>query len=276
MTVSRRLLHISDVHFGPKHLPEVSEGIAALVERDRPDLVVISGDLTQRAKPVQFLEARAFVERLERTAPTIAVPGNHDVPLWRVWERLLAPYGVWRRHFDRDLEPVYRDPALLVIGINTSQAFAFKGGRVRAGRVRRVVELLREATPEQFRIIVAHHHWVRPEGVECEHPSWGALAAANRLAPRGGGGVDLVLSGHLHQTLELYPAGPGGFPALHTGTSSSSRGRGPETGRNSAHWIEIGPSAFDVRGLLWNPESARFEIAFERRYERQPHRAPER
>ena len=279
MTVERRLLHISDIHFGPKHLPEVSEGIAALVERDRPDLVVISGDLTQRAKAKQFREARAFVERLERTAPSIAVPGNHDVPLWRVWERLFAPYRVWRRHFGRELEPVYRDPALLVVGINSSQAFAFKGGRVRSRRVREVERLLAEAAHEQFRIVVAHHHLARPDGIECEHPSWGALTAANRLAP---GGVDLVLSGHLHQTLELYPAGPDGFPALHTGTSSSSRGRGPEAGRNTAHWIEVDGETFRVKGLLWTPGSAggeghgRFEPFFERSYPRHVRRPAER
>jgi 3',5'-cyclic AMP phosphodiesterase CpdA len=261
---ARRILHISDIHFGPKHLRALSEGISALVEAERPDLVVISGDLTQRAKVEQFREARAFVERLERTSPTISVPGNHDVPLWRVWERLFAPYAAWRRGFGRELEPVFRDERLLVVGINSAQAFAFKGGRLRGRRLRDVERELDGATPGQFRIVVVHHHISRPEGVDCEHPAWGAEGAAARLASR----VDLVLSGHLHRTLELYPAGSDCFPALHTGTSSSSRGRGPEEARNTAHWLEVGAGEAVVHGLLWSAEAGRFERAFERRFPR--------
>jgi 3',5'-cyclic AMP phosphodiesterase CpdA len=264
VTPIRCLLHISDIHFGPKHLPRVSEGIAALVERDRPDLVVNSGDITQRAKVEQFREARAFVERLERTSPTITVPGNHDVPLWRVWERLFSPYGAWRRGFGRELEPVFRDEALLVVGVNSSQSFAFKGGRFRRRRLRAVERELARAEPGQFKVVVVHHHLARPDGVDCEHPVWGASGAIDCLASR----ADLVLSGHLHQSLELFPGGADGPPVLHTGTSSSSRGRGPEAGGNTAHWIEVGAEAVDVRGLRWSAASGQFEPAFERRYPR--------
>lgn len=273
MTALRRLLHISDVHFGPRHLPAVSAGIEALVERERPHLVVLSGDLTQRAKPAQFREARAFVERLARTSPVLAVPGNHDVPLWRVWERLLAPFGAYRRHFREELEWTFVDDALFVAGINTAQAFAFKGGRVREKRLAEVEKELTSTAANRFRIVVAHHHLLKPDGVDCEHACWGAIGAAERLARAG---ADLVLSGHLHQTLELFPAGPGAFPALHTGTSSSSRGRGPETGRNSAHWIEVGSESFMVRGLVWNPAATAFDPAFERRYQRRSPRPGER
>jgi 3',5'-cyclic AMP phosphodiesterase CpdA len=269
---ARRILHISDIHFGPKHLPRVSEGIAALVESERPDLVVISGDLTQRAKVAQFREARAFVERLEWTAPTISVPGNHDVPLWRVWERLFAPWAAWRRGFGRELEPVFRDESLLVVGMNSAQAWAFKGGRLRGRRLREVESELAAATPGQYRIVVVHHHIARPEGVDCEHPAWGASGVAARLASR----VDLVLSGHLHRTLELYPAGNDGFPVLHTGTSSSSRGRAPEAGRNTAHWIEVGAGEAVVHGLDWNAGSGRFDRTFERRLPRRSQPVAER
>jgi 3',5'-cyclic AMP phosphodiesterase CpdA len=261
---SRRILHLSDIHFGPKHLPAVSEAIARAAESERPDLVIISGDLSQRAKPAQFQEAKAYVERLGAIAPVLAVPGNHDVPLWRVWERLFAPYGAYRRHFAYELEPAFRDESLLVVGINTSQAFAFKGGRVRARRLREVEHELASATPGQFRIVVAHHHLVRPEGVESEHPSWGGRVAAKRLAPR----VDLVLSGHLHQTLELYPAGRDGFPALHTGTSSSSRGRGPEAGLCTHQWIEVERDRFRVSGRAWDAGTSEIRTTFAREFGR--------
>jgi 3',5'-cyclic AMP phosphodiesterase CpdA len=262
----RRILHLSDIHFGPKHLAEVSDAVAASVEVEKPDLVIVSGDLTQRAKPRQFREARAFVERLEKTAPVVAVPGNHDVPLWRVWERLFTPYGAWRKHFRDELEPIYRDPALLVVGVNTAQAFAFKGGRLRARRVRELEAALAGAPNGAFRIVVAHHHLIRPRGVEAaEHACWGAAAGMPCLVRSG---VDLVLSGHLHQTLELFPAGPDAFPALHTGTSSSSRGRGPESGHCTHQWIEVAEEAFSVTGRSWDAVAKRFRTTFSRRYPR--------
>ena len=268
MSPDRRILHLSDIHFGPKHVAPVSEAIARSVEVEKPDLVIVSGDLTQRAKPEQFREARAFVDRLAAVSPVLAVPGNHDVPLWRVWERLFAPYGAWKRHYRHPIESVFRDERLLVIGVNTAQAFAFKGGRVRSRRVAEAVRELASASADQFRIVVAHHHWIRPDGVEAaEHASWGGLRAARRLAS----GVDLVLSGHLHQTLELYPAGRDAFPALHTGTSSSSRGRGPEAGACTHQWIEIGAEEFTVACRAWNG-SGGFKTTGNRRFPRRSRR----
>ena len=235
----------------------------------RPDLVVLSGDLTLRAKPRQFRAARAFVDELERIGPVVAVPGNHDVPLYRVWERLLAPFGAWRQYFDRELEPVFRDDELLVVGVNTAQAFAVKGGRIRRRRLAEVDALLAGAPAALFRIVVAHHHLTRPSGVDCEHPAWGAGEA---IARWGREKVDLVLSGHLHQTLELRPAGDDGFLALHTGTTSSSRGRGPEAGRNSLHWIEVGHGSFRVERHFWDRPGGRFEVAHDQRFRRRPPR----
>ena len=273
MSAERSILHLSDIHFGPKHLARVSEGIARRVEEERPSLVVISGDLTQRAKPAQFRQAREFVAQLQNASPVIAVPGNHDVPLWRVWERLVAPFRAYRRHFRAELETVFEDEALFVAGINTAQAFALKGGRIRGRRIREIERLVEAVPADRFRIAVVHHHLEIPQGVDCEHPAWGAKYATERL---GRAGIDLVLSGHLHRTLELFPAGRDRFPALHTGTSSSSRGRGPEAGRNTAHAIEIGADRFLVRGLLWSPSDGSFETVFEKSYPRTVGRSQER
>jgi 3',5'-cyclic AMP phosphodiesterase CpdA len=247
--------------------------VVDLAAARRPDLVVVSGDLTLRAKPQQFREARAFVDELARIAPVVAVPGNHDVPLYRVWERLFSPFGAWRRHFDRELEPVFRDDELLVVGVNTAQAFALKGGRIRRRRLAEIEGLIAEAPAGLFRIVVAHHHLVRPPGVESEHPSWRSAEAIARWQRAG---VDLVLSGHLHQTLELRPAGGAGFLALHTGTTSSSRGRGPELGRNSLHWIEIDAAGIRVERQFWSAASSRFESLGEGRFPRRPAGEPRR
>jgi len=243
--------------------------VLALAAGRRPDLVVVSGDLTLRAKPAQFRMARAFVGELERIAPVLAVPGNHDVPLYRVWERLLAPFGAWRRHFDRELEPVFRDAEMLVAGVNTAQPFAVKGGRIRRRRLEEVGVLLAAAPAALFRIVVAHHHLVRPPGVDCEHPAWRASEA---IARWGHDKVDLVLSGHLHQTLELRPIGDDGFLALHTGSTCSSRGRGPEAGRNSLHWVEIGSGSYRVERHFWSNRGGGFEAALDQRFRRRPPR----
>ena len=126
----RALLHISDVHFGPKHLDDRAAAVLALVRDRRPDYVVISGDLTQRAKPHQFAAAKRFVETIP--CPTIAVPGNHDVPLYRFWERAFSPFGAWRRHFSAELEPHVVDDEVCIVGVNTAFNRTLTGGRITA------------------------------------------------------------------------------------------------------------------------------------------------
>ncbi len=267
----RRLLHISDVHFGPKHLPEVAAGVESLVAERKPDLVILSGDLTQRAKPRQFRAARAYVDRLRRTAPVLAVPGNHDVPLYRFWERLLVPFGAYRRHFDRELEPVHRDPELVAVGLNSAHGWGVKGGRIRRTSVVAAAQAFATAPPGAFRLAVLHHHLMRPPGVDCEHPSWGARRALDALTAAG---VELVLSGHLHQTLALAPlGGSAALRQLLCGTTTSSRGRGPERRRNSLQWIDVEAESWSLESLFWSPLEGRFASARRDCFARQPRAA---
>lgn len=252
------LLHCSDVHFGPPHLPRVAEGLLELIDGQRPDLVVISGDLTQRAKPRQFQEARRFVDRIQ--VPTLVVPGNHDVPMYRVWERVFNPFGAYRSHFSRELEPVYQDREMLVIGINTAFNWTIKGGRVTSRRLREVGELLAAAPPGQFRVVVPHHDLIPPPGVSRRR----VLANARRAMELfSAAGVDLVLSGHQHQTYigtseELYPRGRSPVIVVHSGTTTSSRGRGGERHRNTCNRIEFDARSLVVSHFGWQPGLDRF------------------
>ena len=102
----RTLVHLSDLHFGRTD-PALIEPLLASIAAIAPDLVVVSGDLTQRARAAQFAEARAFLDRIAQ--PRIVVPGNHDVPLYRVWERFLSPLGKYKKHIGSDLEPTFVD-----------------------------------------------------------------------------------------------------------------------------------------------------------------------
>lgn len=251
----RSLLHLSDVHFGPLHLPELAEAVTALVERERPDVVVISGDLTQRAKPGQFRAARAWVAALG--CPVVFAPGNHDVPLWRVWERLFDPFGAWRRHFSPALERDHVDSELAVVAVTTAFAWTTKHGRLRPGQVADLERRLAAAPPAATRIVVAHHPLGAVPERGAEPPARGGAAALARCAALG---VELVLSGHLHHGFVV--PGAGARPALvHTGTSTSSRGRGRERGRNSLNWIEVGAETTRVERRLWQPAAGRFETA---------------
>lgn len=256
----RQILHISDVHFGPHHAPEVADGVLDLVARRRPDLVAISGDLTQRAKPRQFREARAFVDRLG--APALAVPGNHDVPMYRFWERLLLPYGAYRKHFAADLEPDFEDDEMLVVGINSAYNWTVTGGRVRRARLRQVAARLDAAPPGAARVVVVHHELAPAPRFDTRRVLKGARAAVDVFARHG---VELVLAGHLHQSYVLpseayYPTGGEPFLIVHAGTTTSDRGRGSERGRFTCNWVRVADSEIAVAHLGWDAAARRFAV----------------
>jgi len=254
----RTILHISDVHFGPPHLPRVSAGVLELVSERRPDVVVLSGDLTQRARPEQFRQARAFVDQIP--VPTIVVPGNHDVPLYRVWERAFAPFRAYRAHFSEELEPIYQDDEMLVVGINTAFNWTIKDGRIQLKRLLAVGALF-ERTPESvLKVVVAHHHLIPPPNFGTQRVLANAYEAIDLFSSVG---VDLILSGHLHQAYignseEFYPKGRPPVVILHSGTTTSNRGRAGEREKNTCNWIAFDTRSMVVSHLRWHRELDRF------------------
>ena len=147
------LLQISDTHFGTEQAPVV-QALSALAHQQRPDVVVLSGDITQRARPAQFAAARAFADGLG--APLLAVPGNHDIPLFDVWTRLRQPYARYIAAFGADLEPVHRSADLLVVCVNTTRAWRHKDGEISAQQIERVAQRVAAAGPGQLRVVVVH------------------------------------------------------------------------------------------------------------------------
>jgi 3',5'-cyclic AMP phosphodiesterase CpdA len=270
----RTLLHISDVHFGPPHRTELSRAVLRMVEERRPSLVIVSGDLTQRAKPEQFREARAFVDAIEALAPALVVPGNHDVPMYRFWERAFSPFGAYRRHFAQELEPLYRDDAMLVVGINTAFNWTIKDGRITLRRLAEVAKLL-DQTPESVaKVVVAHHHLIPPPNFGTQRVLGNAYEAIDLFSQAG---VDLVLSGHLHQAYignseEFYPKGRPPVVILHSGTTTSSRGRGSEREKNTCNWVRLEEESITVSHLRWEPTLERFAEHSRHLYPRQERR----
>jgi 3',5'-cyclic AMP phosphodiesterase CpdA len=254
----RTILHISDVHFGPPHLPKVSQGVLDFIERHRPSVVVLSGDLTQRARPEQFREARRFVDSIP--VPVVVVPGNHDVPMYRVWERVFDPFGAYRRWFSEEMEPVFRDDELLIVGINTAFNWTIKEGRIKLSRLLEVGEMLQQTPETVFKVVVAHHHLIPPPNFGTQRVLANAYEAIDLFSTAG---VDLILSGHLHQAYignseEFYPKGRPPVVILHSGTTTSNRGRAGERERNTCNWIRVDGRSMVVSHYRWHRDLGRF------------------
>lgn len=187
------LLHVSDPHFGTEQ-PLVVQALLRLAHELRPELVVLSGDITQRARAHQFRAAREFVDRLG-VANTVAIPGNHDIPLFNVAARIAAPYGSHVRAFGRTLEPEYCSDRWLVIAVNTTRAYRHVDGEVSAEQVERVARRLASASDAQLRAVVVH----QPIGVMREADRKDLLHGHRHATERWSqAGADLVLGGHIH------------------------------------------------------------------------------
>lgn len=187
------LLHISDTHFGTEEAPVVA-ALQALVREHRPDALILSGDITQRARSAQFAAARRFVDSLgvERL---LALPGNHDIQLFNVAARLVAPYAGYQACFGPDLEPELEFADVLVIGVNTTRAHRRKDGEVSPAQVQRVVQRLRGARPQQLRVVVTHQPACVMRAEDEQNRLHGGEEAVQAWARAG---ADLVLGGHIH------------------------------------------------------------------------------
>lgn len=226
------VLQISDPHFGTE-VPEVVEALAQLAAALQPDLVVLSGDITQRARAAQFEAAKAFVGRID--APLLAVPGNHDIPLMNLWGRIVQPYADHCASFGQALEPQFETPELLVLGVNTTRARRHKNGEVDATQVRRVGDRLSRASGHQLRVVVVH------QPIEVKRPQdepdrlIGHAAAQHAWAVAG---ADIVMGGHIH--LPYVMALPGlarPMWAVQAGTAVSNRvRRGVPNSVNVLRW----------------------------------------
>jgi len=250
----RTLLHLSDLHFG-RIIPETLGPVLESAERLSPHLIVVSGDLTQRARPREFREARDFLAALPK--PQIVVPGNHDVPLYDVFRRFVSPLSTYRRYISDDLEPFYRDEEIAAIGINTARSFTFKGGRINEEQVARVRERLCALPPETTRVLVTHHPFDLPEG-----RTEGDLVGRARMAMEAfvACGADLIASGHLHVFHTTHTAIRYRLPGrsallVQAGTATSTRERGEP---NSFNVIRIDRPRIIVERHVWESASRRF------------------
>ena len=254
----RTIVHLSDLHFG-----RVDQRIIApLLERITsigPDLIAVSGDLTQRARRRQFQQASAFLGRLP--FPKVVVPGNHDVPLFNVAARLFDPFGGYRRWIGPDLEPAFVDDEVAVIGLNSARALITGGrGRLNLEQISAVAARMRALPPAAVKVIVTHHPFDLPAGVPRDHLVGRASMAMQHFAEAG---ADLFLAGHLHvshvgHTADRYNIAGHSALVVQAGTLST-RGRGE---LNTFNVLRIERPEMAIERYSWETGSRTFDRSF--------------
>jgi 3',5'-cyclic AMP phosphodiesterase CpdA len=251
----RTLVHLSDLHFGRVD-PELLEPLRVLVQQVAPDVVVVSGDLTQRAKSEEFEEARAFLDSLP--GPQIVVPGNHDISLYNVLRRFLAPLDRYRRYITEDLSPVFIDDEIAVLGVNTARSLTFKDGRVNEEQVEQIKKQLGGLPKTLTRIIVTHHPFDLPQSFDDDDLVDRAPMAMQVFAESG---VDVLMAGHLHashagSTSDRYAMSEYAALVIQAGTATSTRGRGETNSFNvvriDADKVEVDRYGWDVLGKAYS------------------------
>jgi 3',5'-cyclic AMP phosphodiesterase CpdA len=257
------LLHISDTHFGTEQ-PRVVSALEVLACERLPDVLVFSGDITQRARSAQFAAARRLCDAM-RVGRMLALPGNHDIPLFDMLSRLARPYGNYLQSFGPRLDPILETDDFLVIGVNTTRASRHKNGEVSAEQVQRVASQLRAARPRQLRVVVTHQPAEVERPIDEPHRLRGAEAALQAWSQAG---ADLVLGGHIHLPYVLdLRARPRPTPrpmwCVQAGTAVSRRVRhGIPNSVNLIHWDAVPtgqPRSCRVERCDYQPEKGWFE-----------------
>ena len=262
----RTIAHLSDIHFGRVD-PLLVAPLTETIKTINPDLVAVSGDLTQRARSHQFKQARAFLDVLPQ--PQIVVPGNHDVPLYNVFARFLEPLRKYQQHITNDLRPFYHDDEVAVLGVNTARSFTIKGGRINQEQVSWMRERLCLLHDDVVKVVVTHHPFDLPEGHDERNLVGRARMAMEGLASCG---ADLFLAGHLHVSHTTHSATRykiKGHSALlvQAGTAASTRGRGEA---NSFNIIRIDMPHIAVERFEWDAVRAVFTLAMTERFNHTP------
>ncbi|HWZ72656.1 MAG TPA: metallophosphoesterase family protein [Casimicrobiaceae bacterium] len=251
----RTIVHLSDLHFGRTDEALLTP-LASVIAKLAPDLIAVSGDLTQRARTAQFKAARAFLDRLPK--PQIIVPGNHDVPLYNVFTRFVGPLTRYQRYITGDLFPFYVDDEIAALGINTARSLTFKRGRINSTQIDRAKELLCRLDPKIIRILVTHHPFDLPDRRASNQRVGRADLAMKMLSACR---CDLLLAGHLHvseagSVAMGFAGGTHDVIVVQAGTATSTRARGE---LNSFNAIHVEAAHIEVQRFGWRPLESVFE-----------------
>lgn len=251
------LLHVSDLHFGPPFVTRVGDALLRVAPTLEPDAIVVTGDITQRATPRQFAEARDFFARMP-DVPLIATPGNHDVPL-RVWERIRRPHELYRTYIRDELNHFTHLPGVSIASLDSTAPHRFVSrGRLELEQLAQCEDALAPLPPEVVRVVATHHHFLPAPDYAWDRTIPKARRALDRLIALR---VDVILGGHLHRayignSLDVYRgADPEhGIVIVQCGTTTSRRGRGREREKNTFNLLRFDRSTIEVTHYMFFDE----------------------
>jgi 3',5'-cyclic AMP phosphodiesterase CpdA len=260
---SFRIAHLSDIHFGKISHPAVVPALIEQVNEGGFDVVVISGDLTQRAREREYVPAKAMIDSFE--PQVVVVPGNHDVPpWWRPVDRLTDSGGPFREYISDD--PIPRltidghGDRLAVFGLDSSHGMSIAGGRIRSRHVDAMTEFFEMQPADSFRVLTVHHQLTRVLELGPHDVARGARRALRRAASAG---VELILCGHLHLShvrhIDLDIEDGHRIVVASAGTSTSSRGRRSNRNVNFYNSICVWPGYFTIEERRFTPDTLAFE-----------------
>lgn len=245
------IVQLSDLHFG-KTNDEVVTALVSLVQVLKPNLVVVSGDLTYRARGEEFAEALNFLQKLP--VPQVVIPGNHDISLYNLWKRFIKPNELFRKIISDSLEPFYQDDYVSVLGLNTSFPLLGKGGMIRKKQLQIIEEKFTLLDSNILKIVLTHHPldkiWSMKKGMPLYSKESISIGLKNK--------VDIFMSGHLHKSQisivkEANATGYNGV-LLKAGTATSVRYRGEV---NSFNAVFVSMESVFIQRYSWN-ESGQF------------------
>ena len=271
-----RIFHVSDLHFGHNAVPEQIDAIEEAIQRERFDVVAISGDLSQRARAGEFLRARAFIRDAQKVSRVICVPGNHDVSWW------FAPFGLrrkdhvysaYRRFVHHEREPVLRVDGATIAGVNSSHGVTCSSltwnmrdlsviGYVKESQIERLAAIFAAADSGDLRVVLMHHNPVKGE-LSQRHGLRNTRQVMDAFARIG---VDLVMCGHDHQEAVHYVEYTKRGTVISTAGTVSSRSRGGRP--SSVNVISITPGTIEVKVHVWSSSGNTFEPGAARCFER--------
>jgi len=249
--VTIKIAHLSDLHFGTE-IPHLVTGVIQDLQVLQPDIIVVSGDLTQRARKSQFKKARQFLATISN-APVICVPGNHDIPLYNIVMRLISPYSNYKKFINSQLCIHHQQDQLAILGINSVTPYKPMGGYITEKQLRLVTDYFANIPIETFKIIVMHHNLIKSQRHQIINDSEKIIEIFSKA------NVNLVLSGHIHYPwFEQLKRGyiSHNMYVITAGTAISNRTEAP----NSYNVIEIDPIKKEFRIEFRNYEKGRFNI----------------
>ena len=252
------VLHISDLHFGAPYVDHVGEAVIRAAHEMATDVIVASGDFTQRAKRSEYENARAFLDLLPQQ-PLVVTPGNHDVPLYRIFERIAAPHRNYQDFISPELNSVYRvENAVIVALDSTSPHRAITNGRLSRWQLDFCERAFADTPPAAARIVVTHHHLAPAPDYEGGEVMPRAKRAMDRFAALG---VEMILGGHLHRayignSLDVYPGidREHGIIIVQSGTTTSRRGRAREREKNTLNLVRVGEDRIRITHYMYFDE----------------------